>query len=97
MSETDLNRIREGALGRIDKSRRAALGYLIVAAIFEALALVLLFVVMDFDDKTHLVIFLAACLVYGPLAFGLFALRAYIDLSAQRILRAMEASGRDEL
>ena len=45
---------------------------------------------MDTGDRTHIVVFLAACLVYCPLAFGLFALRASIDLAAKRVLKALE-------
>ncbi|MFT4538934.1 MAG: hypothetical protein ACI841_003914 [Planctomycetota bacterium] len=43
----------------------------------------------DWTDAMHRLIFFCACLVYCPLVFGLITLRAYIDYSTQRILRAV--------
>ncbi len=93
MSETDLNGIRRAALDRMDESRRHAKGLLIAAAIVEGLMAVAVIYVTDFSDRTQLLIFLCACLVYAPLALGMFALRAFIDHSVQRIVTAIEVSG----
>ncbi len=95
MSASDLDNIRQGALERIDKSRKSAIAFLVAAGVFEAGVLLIVLMTMDFDDTTHLLIFLCACLVYCPLAFGLFALRAFIDMSAERVLRAIELLGEE--
>jgi hypothetical protein len=92
MSETDLNGIRREALDRMDESRRHAKGLLIAAAIVEGLMAVAVLYVTDFGDRTQLLIFLCACLVYAPLALGMFALRAFIDHSVQRIVKAIEVT-----
>ncbi len=92
MSETDLNGIRRAALDRMDESRRHAKGLLIAAAIVEGLMAVAVLFVTDFGDRTHLLIFLCACLVYAPLALGMFALRAFIDHSVERIVKAIEVT-----
>lgn len=93
MSEPDLNGIRRAALDRMDESRRHAKGLLIAAAIVEGLMAVAVIYVTDFSDRTQLLIFLCACLVYAPLALGMFALRAFIDHSVQRIVTAIEVTG----
>ncbi len=93
MNDVDLDRVRRAALDRIETSRRHARGMLIAGAVFEGVALVLILLTADFGDLTHRLIFFCAVLVYAPLAFGLFALRAYIDLSVQRILKAVELVG----
>ena len=93
MSETDLDGIRRTALDRMDESRRHAKGLLIAGAIVEGLMAVAVIWVTDFGDRTQLLIFLCACLVYAPLALGLFALRAFIDHSVERIVRAVELLG----
>ena len=93
MSETDLNGIRRAALDRMDESRKHAKGLLIAAAIVEGLMAVAVIWVTDFGDRTQLLIFLCACLVYAPLALGMFALRAFIDHSVGRIVRALELAG----
>jgi hypothetical protein len=76
MSDTDLNGIRRATLDRMDESRRHAKGLLIAATIVEGLMAVAVIWVTDFGDRTQLLIFLCACLVYAPLALGMFALRA---------------------
>ncbi len=92
MSETDLNGIRRAALDRMDQSRRHAKGLLIAAAIVEGLMAVAVLYVTDFSDRTQLLILLCACLVYAPLALGMFALRAFIDQSVERIVKAIEVT-----
>ena len=87
---TDLDSIRRQALDRIDQSRRRAWAWLIAAGVFEGLMFVAILFVIDWSERTHLLVFFCACLVYGPLALGLFALRAYLDLCTQRVLKALE-------
>lgn len=89
MSDSNLNGVRRSALDEIDKSRRTAKLFLAAAATFEGALLIAVLVLIDFSDRTHLVVFLCACLVYGTLAFGLFALRAHIDAATLRTLHAI--------
>lgn len=51
----------------------------------------LLIFTADFGDPLHRLVFLAACLVYGTLGFGLIALGAHVNTGNQRILKAIEA------
>ena len=95
MTELAIDRIRRAALDRIEKSRKRSVMWLVMAGVFEALMFVAIVFTINVDDRTHLLIFFCSCLVYGPLALGLFALRAYVDLSAQRVLKAVELSGAD--
>ena len=92
MIDSDLESIRQQALERMRRSERNAKRWLVAAGVFEAVLFVAILLAIDFGNRTQLVVFLCCCLVYGPLALGLFALRAYIDMVAQRILRAVEES-----
>ena len=90
MNDQRLNELRRKALDRIDSSKKAAFRFLIAAAAFEGVAFLAILFLIDFSDRLHLLVFICACLVYAPLAFGLFSLKAYIDLSTQRVLQAVE-------
>ena len=90
MKQADLDRIRRTALDRVAASRRRASRFVAAAAVFEGILFVGILLVIDLGDVTHLLIFLCACLVYAPLAFGMFALRAYMDVSTLRVLTALE-------
>ncbi len=89
-SENRLDSIRRTALNQIDKQEKASWWLLVAAAVVEATGLVLYLVLMDFSDRLHWLIFIAACMVYGTLALGLFAVGAEVKASLQRILRAIE-------
>lgn len=94
MSNRDnVDRIRRAALNHIDAREKEARWLLVAAAIVEGLGLILYLVLMDFSDRLHWLIFIAACLVYGTLALGLFALGAEVKGHLQRILRAIEELG----
>ena len=93
MNQSSLEEVRRAALGRIEKSRNTAKRFLIGAAVFETVMVIAVLLTMQVSNRTHLLIFFCTCLIYGPLALGLFALRAYIDLSTQRVLRAVELHG----
>ncbi len=45
---------------------------------------------MDFDNRTHVLILVAAMLVYLTIAFWTWALAAYANLNSQRILKAID-------
>ena len=87
---TDLDRIRGAALDRIAKAERQRLILLVAMGTFEGVCLILFVVLADWGDRLHQLIFIAACLVYGTLAFGLFSLGAHVQACTHRVLQAVE-------
>ena len=94
MDEPNVDQIRKTALDRVDARERTSWWLLGAAATVEAVGLILYLVLMDFSDRLHWLIFIAACLVYGTLTLGLFAVGAEVKASVQRVLRAVEEVGR---
>ena len=92
-NEESVDRIRRSALNHIDKKERASWWLHVAAAVVEGTGLVLYLVLMDFSNRLHWLIFIAACLVYGTVMLGLFALGAEVKASVRRILRAIEEVG----
>jgi uncharacterized membrane protein YhiD involved in acid resistance len=91
MNDTDrLDHIRETTLDRIDRSDRWFKGLIVAAGCCEVLGLVLMLVLMDFGNRTHVLILVAAMLVYLTIAFWTWALAAYANLNSQRILKAID-------
>ncbi len=88
--EEALDQIRRSALDQIDQQDKTSLRILIAAGIVEGTGLILYLVLMDFSDRLHWLIFIAACMVYGTLALGIFSLGAEVKASVQRVLRAIE-------
>lgn len=93
MSEQDIDRIRKGALDQADKRRRASNWLLVAAATVEGVGLILYLVLMDFSDRLHWLIFIAAGLVYGTLALAMFSQGEETKAAFQRVLRAIEELG----
>lgn len=60
------------------------------AALVEALLLGAALMVMDFDDDTHLLVFIMAMLAYTTLALGLVALGARNGAANARLLHAIQ-------
>jgi hypothetical protein len=60
------------------------------AALVEALLLGAALMVMDFDDDTHLLVFIMAMLSYTTLALGLAALGARASAANARLLHAIQ-------
>jgi hypothetical protein len=90
MSGGSLDAARKAALDEVEKNQRKARLFLTAAGITEAVLFVAILMVIDLHDSTHLLIFFCACLAYGPIAFGMVALRSYLDLSTQRVLTALQ-------
>ncbi len=87
------DRARRAALDEVDRKERATWGFMIAAAIVEGLGLVLFLVLMDFSNRLHWLILIAACLVYGTVVLSMGALRADLQAGLQRIVRAVEEIG----
>jgi hypothetical protein len=75
-----------------EAERRDRLGRLALygAALIEALLLGAALMVMDFDDDTHLLVFIMAMLAYTTLALGLAALGARSSAANARLLHAIQ-------
>ncbi len=91
--EDSVDRIRKTALDQIDKRDKTSWWLHVAAAVVEGTGLILYLVLMDFSNRLHWLIFIAACLVYGTVMLGLLSLGAEVRASVQRILRAIEEVG----
>lgn len=93
MNDQDLDRIRGQALDRVARAERVFKRLVAAAFAVEVGFLVAYFVLMDFSDRLHWLILVAAGLVYLTVATSLLALGAYLHLAEQRLLRAIGISG----
>ena len=82
--------IRDRALDEVDAAERRFRMVVALAAVPEAILLTVYFVLMDFENVLHWLIFVAALLVYSTLAMGLVALGVYVRTSTLRVLRALD-------
>lgn len=85
-----IDRVRSAALEKIDRTERAQKWMTYVAAAFEAAGLVVFLLLMDFSNRTHVLLLLAAVLIYGVILLWLLSLRFYLKQSVLRILQAIE-------
>jgi len=85
-----IERARTGALAELERAEARRKSLFLGAALLEAVFLASYLVLMDFRERAHVLILLAAVMVYSILAVGLFALGAHVNLAAARILRSVE-------
>ncbi len=90
MNETHLDRIRQDTLERISRSERWFKWLVVLAAVVETGGLITYLVVMDFGDRLHWLILIAACLVYLTTGFWTWALAAHGTASSWRLLKAID-------
>lgn len=74
----------------LGRSERAYVWWFGAAAVVEAIMLVAFLMVMDFDDRLHWLILIAAFLVYGTLTLVVIALGAYTRHWILRVLDVLE-------
>ena len=91
-TENKLDVIREETMDRIGRSERWFKGLMGAAALIEVAGLIALLLLMDFGDRTHVLILIAALLVYWVLGLWTWALAAHASMYAQRILKAIDLS-----
>ncbi len=96
MTDTNLNGIRKAALDEADGRQKASRWLLVAAATVEGIGLILFLVLMDFSNRLHWLIFIAAALVYGTLALAMFSMGEEMKASFQRVLKAIEELGARE-
>ena len=94
-SEEALDDIREAAMNRIERSRGWFLGLIAAAGTCEVAGLVTFAFLMDFGDRTHVLILVAALLVYLTIGFWTWALAAHANANVFRILKAIDLLHRD--
>jgi hypothetical protein len=78
------------ALDAADRHDRQSRMVLIGAAALEALGLGAALLLMDFGNRTHLLMLVLAVLVYGTLALGMLALSARMSADNARLLQALQ-------
>jgi len=89
------DRARQGALERIERAEwKYKFGFVAVAAA-EAIFLAAYLLLMDFRDRLHWLILLAAVLTYGVVLIGVVNLGIYVNASTRAILRAILAQDSD--
>jgi hypothetical protein len=79
-----------GALEEADRRERTARLVLIGAALLEAFLLGTALLVMDFRDRTHLLILITAVLTYSTLALGMLAIVSRASAANARLLYAIQ-------
>ena len=87
---THLNGVRGAALDRIEKSERNFKLGMIIFAILEFLFLLLFILLMDFSNKIHVLLFVAAVGFYTLIIMGLVVLGLHVRRDTQLVLRAIE-------
>jgi len=80
---------------RIDSNERTWKILIAFSAVIEVAALVTYLLLMDFGNRLHLLILIAAILVYWTLAGWTWALHVHSTANAQRILRALQERQKD--
>jgi hypothetical protein len=78
------------ALADADRRDRMSRMALYAAALLELVLLAAALLVMDFDDRTHLLILIIGILVYSTLALGLAAIAARAAAADARLLHAIQ-------
>ena len=92
--QDNLDRLRSASLEKIERAQRGQKALAIVAAVFEAAGLLAFLLLMDFSNRTHVLLLLAAVLIYGTILLWLLSLGSYLKQSILRILQAIETLDR---
>lgn len=87
---TDRPTAVHSALAAADRRDRMGRAALYAAALIEVVLLGLALMVMDFDNDTHLLIFITGILVYSTLGLGLAAIAARAGAADARLLHAIQ-------
>jgi hypothetical protein len=87
---TDRPTAVHAALDAADRRDRMSRLAICAAALVEAVLLGLALMVMDFDNDTHLLIFITGILVYTTLGLGLAAIAARASAADARLLHAIQ-------
>ena len=91
MTDERLDRMREGVLDRMESSQRLVRFGLGAAALLEAAMLIACILLVDWGDRTQLLLFVIFILSYFIIMLGMVTLAAHVTNVAGRILAALEA------
>jgi hypothetical protein len=91
-----LDDILGGVLDTAEKAEKRFIQATLLAGLVEASLLVTFLLVMDFDQRLHWLLLIAAVLTYGTVAAGLVMMGAFINMNTLRVLKAIELIGRDD-
>jgi hypothetical protein len=86
----DLDVIRQGVLDRIERHERNMHLAIIAAFVLEAVLGAIVFRLVDWSDRTQMIVVLTAVLTYTIILLGLVALGAHISRAVARVLLAIE-------
>ena len=86
----DLDVIRQGVLDRIERHERNMHLAIIGAFVLEAVLGTIVFRLVDWSDRTQMIVVLTAVLTYTIILLGLVALGAHISRAVARVLLAIE-------
>ena len=89
-SPDELERIRNETLRRLDRNNMWFKVLFVITAALEWGGIIALVLLVDWSDRTHIVIFVAAMMVYLTLGTWTWALAARTRVGEQRIIRAIE-------
>lgn len=79
-----------GALDRVEREARNTRLAILGAATVEAILLLLSLLIIDWENRTHVLILLLAVLVCSVLGLGLLALGAHISRIGARVVAALD-------
>jgi hypothetical protein len=91
-----LDDILGGVLDTAEKAEKRFFQATLLAGLVEASLLVTFLLVMDFDQRLHWLLLIAAVLTYGTVAAGLVMMGAFINMNTFRVLKAIELIDRDD-
>ena len=90
MPTKPVDAIREGVLNKMERQASMIRLALIGAMGVEALMLGVALRLIDWQDKTHVLIFVTAILGYTIVALGLAALGAHVSRASNRVVAVLE-------
>ena len=88
-----LESMREGVLDRMEAGQRLLRLFLGAAALLEAAMLVACILLVDWGDRTQVLLFVIFILSYFIVMLGMVSLGAHVTNATARILAALEARG----
>jgi hypothetical protein len=90
MSGKSVDAIREGVIRRMEQQAQTIRLVMLGAAAVEALMLGLALYLVDWQQRTHVLLFVFSVLGYTIIVLGLVALGAHVSRVANRIVAALE-------
>lgn len=79
MTPKGLDKVREDVLAQMDRQARLSRWAIIGAATLELLMLAAVLLLLDWSDRTHMVLLLLSVLGYSVILLGLVALGAHVS------------------